>query len=459
MDEKIIIYHTNDLHSHFEYWPRIEQEIKKQQIVHKKLKETMLLFDIGDHIDRFHPYTEALLGKGNIRLLNECGYDGITIGNNEGITLPHDDLDTLYDEAKFDCIVANIYHEDGTRPKWAKPYVIYETMNGTKIGVIGVTVNFTSFYKPLKWKVTDPFDELEYWIPIVNKQSDLLIVLSHLGLSEDERMAEQFSDIDIILGAHTHHVLPEGKLINNSLLCCTGKYGMNLGRVDIHFDTNCRKIELKRARLIPTSEMKAVPDERRFRRNLYNFGKQQLQTPVCYLPEKLETDWFAETRFNHLLSQALTEWCDADCSFINAGVLIDDLPQGTITEYDLHRICPHPINPVTVRLTGSQLKEVLVQTIDDKYTSLELKGFGFRGKIFGKIIYDRISIEGKGAAIHIKINGEELDVNREYTVATIDMFTFARFYPIITRAKKKFFLPEFLRDILKWKLSQLYPLS
>ena len=246
MDEKIIIYHTNDLHSHFEYWPRIEQEIKKQQIVHKKLKETMLLFDIGDHIDRFHPYTEALLGKGNIRLLNECGYDGITIGNNEGITLPHDDLDTLYDEAKFDCIVANIYHEDGTRPKWAKPYVIYETMNGTKIGVIGVTVNFTSFYKPLKWKVTDPFDELEYWIPIVNKQSDLLIVLSHLGLSEDERMAEQFSDIDIILGAHTHHVLPEGKLINNSLLCCTGKYGMNLGRVDIHFDTNCRKIELKR---------------------------------------------------------------------------------------------------------------------------------------------------------------------------------------------------------------------
>ena len=34
--------------------------------------------------------------------------------------------------------------------------------------------------------------------------------------------------------------------------------------------------------------MKAVPDERRFRRNLYNFGKQQLQTPVCYLPENLK---------------------------------------------------------------------------------------------------------------------------------------------------------------------------
>ena len=86
-----------------------------------------------------------------------------------------------------------------------------------------------------------------------------------------------------------------------------------------------------------------------------------------------------------MLSQALTEWCDADCSFINAGVLIDDLPQGTITEYDLHRICPHPINPVTVRLTGSQLKEVLVQTIDDKYTSLELKDLVFAEKFLGKL--------------------------------------------------------------------------
>ena len=116
MDEKIIIYHTNDVHSHFNNWPRIKQELKKQREIHRAANETMLTFDIGDHIDRFHPYTEALLGKGNIRMLNESGFDGITIGNNEGITLAHEDLFDLYDEAEFDCIVANLYQEDGKRP-------------------------------------------------------------------------------------------------------------------------------------------------------------------------------------------------------------------------------------------------------------------------------------------------------------------------------------------------------
>ena len=67
---------------------------------------------------------------------------------------------------------------------------------------------------------------------------------------------------------------------------------------------------------------------------------------------------------------------------MNAGVLLDDLEEGMITNYDIHRICPHPINPCTVELSGAVLKEVLVQTIDDKYTSLEIKGFGFRERFW-----------------------------------------------------------------------------
>ena len=42
-----------------------------------------------------------------------------------------------------------------------------------------------------------------------------------------------------------------------------------------------------------------------------------------------------------------------------------------------------------------------------------------------------------------------------YTVAVPDMFTFGQFFPSIYRAKnKEFFLPEFLRHLLEWKLSE-----
>ena len=44
-------------------------------------------FDIGDYVDRSHPFTEGTIGKGNTQLLNEAGYDAVTIGNNEGITM------------------------------------------------------------------------------------------------------------------------------------------------------------------------------------------------------------------------------------------------------------------------------------------------------------------------------------------------------------------------------------
>ncbi|WAA09942.1 bifunctional metallophosphatase/5'-nucleotidase [Fervidibacillus albus] len=455
--ENIYIYHTNDLHSHFQKWPRIQAEVLRRREMHENRGETMFLFDIGDHIDRFHPFTEATRGKGNVDLLNDSKYDAVTIGNNEGITLSKEELMSLYGGAKFDCIVANIFNEDGTRPDWAEPFKIYETHNRTKIGVIGVTIPYTNFYGPLRWKATDPFETLKHWIPIVANEVDILIVLSHLGLSDDERIANEFPVVDVVLGAHTHHVLEKGKEMNRSLLACTGKYGDHLGIVKLTYDRKKHHFFKKEAKLIRTEDLPIVDDEKGFDERLFQQGKNMLQNPVARLPERLESNWFQETKLNRLLCEGLTEWCRADCSFLNAGILIDDLPKGIVTEYDIHRICPHPINPCTLRLSGAELKEVLVQTVEEKYTTLKFKGFGFRGEIFGTMIYDQITMDGKGSAMDIKIRGKRLDPEKVYLVATIDMFAFAKFFPQLLRAEKTFFLPEFLRDVLKWKVQSIYP--
>ena len=72
MLEKIHIFHTNDLHSHFEYWLRMQNFIKEQRQLLASRGEVSFLFDIGDHMDRSNIYTEATLGKGNVELLNEA---------------------------------------------------------------------------------------------------------------------------------------------------------------------------------------------------------------------------------------------------------------------------------------------------------------------------------------------------------------------------------------------------
>ncbi|MCU9612835.1 bifunctional metallophosphatase/5'-nucleotidase [Caldibacillus lycopersici] len=459
MIEKIYIYHTNDVHSHFQYWPRIHEEVTRQRKLHAARQESMFVFDIGDHIDRVHPYTEGTLGKGNIDLLNAAGYDAVTIGNNEGITLPHEALDKLYENAQFDCVVANLFAEDGTRPNWAKPYQVFETDNHTKIGLIGVTINFQYFYEPLHWKVTDPFEALQHWVPIVKEQTDIVIILSHLGLSDDQRIAKEFPGVHLVLGGHTHHVLMNGELVEDCLLACTGKYGNFLGKVELHYDVEKRKMVEKKAILMETMQLPNTIGENQQLKAIAESGKQLLNKPIADLPYTLETDWYQDTELNQLLCSALTEWCQADCSFINAGLLVAGLEKGIVTEYDIHQICPHPINPCIIRLPGAVLKEVLAQTFNDPYISLQLKGFGFRGKVFGKMIYDQITFNGKGAAMEIYINGEAIDSKQLYTVATIDIFAFARFYPELTRSEKQFVVPEFMRDLLKWKLSNMFPLT
>ena len=112
--ETIHLYHTNDVHSHFDSWPQISRFLRSAREKHKAGNEACYLFDIGDHVDRSHPFTEGTIGKGNIALLNHAGYDAVTIGNNEGITMSKKALTNLYEGADFDVILCNLKETDGS---------------------------------------------------------------------------------------------------------------------------------------------------------------------------------------------------------------------------------------------------------------------------------------------------------------------------------------------------------
>lgn len=460
MKRTVYVYHTNDVHSHFEYWPKISRFLWEQRQKHEKHNETMLLFDIGDFIDRFHPITEATRGKANVDLLNELHYDAVTIGNNEGITLDYNELDTLYENARFPVLVANLFKKDGTRPSWAHPYCIIPISETFRVGVIGVTAYFTKSYELLGWKVTTPFAMLADMAAEVKKQADLVVLLSHLGINDDEKIAQTIPEIDIILGGHTHHLLPEGKRINGTLLCGAGKYGKFVGVVKLEIEESDRTYEA----LATVVNVESVPDSVQMQRTLSLLEKQSLEKleaeQVAELKEDLPLQWFSPSPFAKLLASALKEWCDAEIGMVNAGVLLEPLSKGMVTKKDLHRICPHPINPCKVQLRGAELKEIILQANTERMKYLEFKGFGFRGKVMGQMVYDGVELEmkaGKDGSEHIRrimINGEPLNPDRLYDVATIDMFTIGHFYPQIRRApKKEYYMPEFLRDVLAWKLA------
>jgi 2',3'-cyclic-nucleotide 2'-phosphodiesterase (5'-nucleotidase family) len=456
--EVLHIYHTNDVHSHFEHWPRIHQLVTERRKWHEQEGDEFFLFDIGDHMDRWHPLSDGTRGKGNCGLLNESGYDAVTIGNNEGITLSYDELDSLYGNRQFKVLVANLYREDGSRPDWAVPYETYITKSGTRIGVIGLTINYVHFYDLLGWKATDPYEELKHCIKMLKDQTDIIILLSHLGINEDERIAASFPEIDLILGGHTHHILHEGKLVNNCLLGAAGKHGLYTGHAILEVDPSTKQIISKKALLYDMNKWDPAENEQVETETLYRSGKELLQRPVAYLKEPLAAKHFGDSPLVTLLCETLLEWTGADCAFLNAGLLLDGLQKGEVTDFDLLSICPHPINPCTVELNGAELKEVLLQTLDEKWPHMQIKGLGFRGTVMGIFTYQGIRFSPLASSVaEIHIGNEPLDMKRTYTLGIPDMYTFGRFFPAIFRSEtKRFFVPEFLRDLLKQKLMQLY---
>lgn len=372
MLQKLWLYHTNDLHSHFENWPKIAAYIEEKRQVH----DQMLLFDIGDHMDRVNLVSEADYGKVNVKLLNQLGYDGITIGNNEGITLPHEQLDQLYKDAQFPVILSNLF-EKGKRPSWAKPYEVITLNNGLKIAVLGVTIAYTPVYEKLGWDITDPFESIREMLQEVKGQADVIVLLSHLGIIHDREVAHDFPEIDIILGSHTHHLLEQGEMDNGVLLACAEKYGHYIGCVELTIDTASSELIEKKATVQSVDQLISESDEAiTTLQKAERRAKSLMQEKVTSIKSKLETKWFDDSQLPQLLTDAIKEWCEADIGMMNAGMVLDSLEAGIVTREDIHRICPHPINPIRVTLTGKQLVETVSRGCEEKWNSYASKALG-----------------------------------------------------------------------------------
>ncbi|TYC46759.1 bifunctional metallophosphatase/5'-nucleotidase [Leuconostoc litchii] len=433
----IHLLHTNDIHSHFENWPRISRYLLEKQAEY----DESLTFDIGDAIDRLHPLTEATLGTSNVMLMNRVHYDGVTIGNNEGLVFSHRAMNHLYDDANFDVLLANLKElPNSTQPQWAKNYKIIVANDGTKIGVIGLTAPYQLTYPALGWQPIAVDKTLEKYLPILRSQVDVILVLSHLGLPTDERIAETY-DVDVIMGAHTHHLLPQGKMINKTLLAAAGRYGENIG--DIKLTIKDHKIVDKSATTTPIYMLSEQDDDYKQIRSWVTEGKALLERQyIGTLPREITVD---EQVYDSL--RALKQYYGVPAAMISTGMFSESLPKGKLSRYELLESMPHSINPMLLTLSGHKIISLL-NSIEDQITYLSdypMKGSGFRGKIFGYMRFDGIDRQKDGQILY---NGKIIEENKLYKIATLDHYKWIPFFPDIAQAPVKIELNLILRELM-----------
>ena len=388
--------------------------------------------------------TEATVGHKNIELLNEAHCDIATIGNNEGMTISHDALQNLYNDADFKVICTNVIDEEGHLPHHITSSYIKE-IKGTRILFVAATAPFTPFYRALDWIVTDPLAAIKDEINAHQGEYDLLMVMSHVGIFFDEKLCQEIPEIDVIFGSHTHHHFEHGEINNGVLMAAAGKYGYYLGEVNITIENG--KIVDKIAKIHSIETLPLV--ETHFEEE----GRALLSKPVVNHHVNLVKRTDVVTRTSYLLAESVYEFSRADCAIVNAGLIVNGIESDKVTEYDIHRMLPHPINIVRVRLTGKQLKQVIQKSQKQEYMHEHAQGLGFRGDIFGGyILYNLGFIESEDRYF---IGDEEIQNDKQYTLGTVDMYTFGRYFPLLKGLSTDYIMPEFLRDIFKEKLLKL----
>lgn len=457
----IHILHTNDLHSHFEAVPSIAQCIEEEKRSWERMGEKVIIVDIGDHADRARMNTEASWGQANVEVMNAMGYDWITIGNNEGLTFPKERLLRLYDGGKATVLCCNFKEADTKLPPAFMQRYAVQDVNGIRIGWTGLTASYPDFYSLLGWEVEEPFEALRNVVAELRPQVDLLIVLSHIGLPKDREMAKQVPGIDLIIGGHTHHLLPHGEKVEDTWIAHAGKFGDYVGHVHIKQDSEWKqkgKWEFA-VDCLASKEYEGNDQVSELIRNHLHAAEKQMEEVVAVIDEKLPLSWEAESPLGNLLAEGLRHWTGADIGMVNSGQFLFSLNKGTIQRKTLLAICPHPINPCSMRLTGLQIRRILEEALLEENISRQFRGFGFRGSVLGWMSVDGLEITYNPSmppyhrVVSVKTEHGFLEDHKLYIVGTIDMFTFGVLFPTFMEGlERRYFLPEFLRDVLARQL-------
>lgn len=472
------LLHTNDIHGHVEPWLGWEKELTGLEIggleriggtiaeIRRQVGEkNVLLLDGGDTLG---DTMIADLTKGQVVVdaLNQMRYDAMVIGNHEP-DFTAEVLKRHMSAARFPMLGANIRLKSGGQ-NFAPPYLI-KTVGGVRVGILGIAYPNTALTTAKKNIQNLEFkgapETVREFLPRLRAEgAELVIVLSHYGLSADKKLAEQVPGIDIIVGGHSHNRMKEVTRVGETIIVQAGAHGSDLGRLDIEFEDG--KIARYRRDLITITNRVGVDPQ--VAATLAKYQSLHLaslnqplgeaaniiaraQTLAGSEPGKRDEESPADSLF----ADIVREHTKADIALlpgVGYGVAI---PLGPIIAKELRNLIPHESKVVTLQLTGKEVREILEQSLENTYTDDPKKKVGGLIQVSGlQFSYtDRANFPDRLKEVRVQ-NGQ-LDDAREYKVATNELLADGgHSYTTFLRGRnRKEFEPQY--DIIKDKIKSV----
>src|SRR5947207_13608310 len=439
----ISILHTTDLHGHILPAPdyngnpdrgglaRCVTQIRRW----RRQNADSILIDVGDV---YQGTDVGLRSKGElmIDLFNHLKYDAWVVGNHEfdwGI----EPFEHALQRSTMPVLAANTLLEgkpagefsDAKNPfAGIQPYILKE-IGGIKIAIIGVTTPGMSFwFRPEFTRGIDfqhPIEPVRRAIAMAKSEGAAAVVLTgHMGLKMRSggddfansvmALTSEFPEVAAFIAGHTHQSIPS-RLTNGVLFTQADHFGIHVGRVDLLFDRNSKK-------LLHREAICEVMDNR-FRCDNVILSRAQSQLTESDVALAQPIGELAETlrgRSRHGMASDIERLIGAAITQALRGrkVAVDGVMHGTFddnadlfagpkTVSDIWSVIPYENYIVTAQLSPEEIKAVM----EEVFTSHEKRNLlGFETRTEGRSNDCRI--------ISMTLaDGRPLDRGKKYVIA------------------------------------------
>jgi 2',3'-cyclic-nucleotide 2'-phosphodiesterase (5'-nucleotidase family)/predicted AlkP superfamily phosphohydrolase/phosphomutase len=343
--------------------------------------------------------------------------------------------------ARFPFLSANTVFADSGRPvPWAKPSIML-TLNGVKVGVVGVTnpeaPTLVSPTAVQNLKFTDPAAAVQAEAPKLRRAgAQVVMAVFHGGAEQYTASKDPYftkgnpegpgidlaealdpGDIDVLIADHTN--VKVRAVVNDILVVENLSKGVTFSDIDIYVDpsggvvyTTGKVRPAWNQGVVPDPAVKAVVDK--YAEEIKPIFNEVVGESAALITRSRG----AESLMGNLVTDAIRAKYGAQIALQNSGGLRADIDVGPVTYGEVFNVLPFGNQSATVRLTGRLVLAALENGVGDVSGSagrfIQVSGVYFT--------YDPSKPAGQRvvAAFLDKARTQPLDPNATYLVVTND---------------------------------------
>lgn len=446
---KITFLQTTDvhcqLHAHDElFWENEKITFRKAggyahlatalEVLKKENPENTITLDTGD---MFQGSMLAVKTTGQVfvPLLNALNYDMYLPGNWE-VVYYKKNMQKLLGGLLAPKVCTNMYHDlgDGKRGELIfQPYQIINKL-GVKIGFLGYTDPLVPLRQsPLYSKgiiYTKPEENLKEYVSILKEQEqcDYIILLSHLGLSQQIALGNNpdCKGVDYIFGADTHERVRKPIQAEYTKIVEPGAFGSFVGRLDLTVENgkitsdNYELIEVNPHKYPAKKEVVALIDD------IEKPYKEEINKVLGYSTVPLYRNFVVENTIDTMIVDALKWKVNAEVVLSNGFRFCPPKTAGKdgkveITEGYLYDMLPVDSTIRTAKATGQQIMDWLEKELQNVFAQDASKRFGGWLIRFKGMQVEFKAFEKVGHRVQkVTIGEQALDLTKSYRLCACE---------------------------------------